>query len=76
MVRSPSSPSSFLETMVYSDRGGLQCPEPLLPVRVFVCERGSWLTFGTEGFDVGRRRDCFPSATPPPKKRVVEKGRE
>ncbi|CAM9458952.1 unnamed protein product, partial [Pylaiella littoralis] len=32
VVRSPYPPSGFLETMVYSDRGGLQCPEPLLPV--------------------------------------------
>lgn len=32
VVRSPRHPSGFLETMVYSDRGGLQCPEPLLPV--------------------------------------------
>lgn len=36
MVRSPRSPSGFLETMVYSDRGGLQCPEPLLPVSVLL----------------------------------------
>ena len=32
VVRSPHPPSGFLETVVYSDRGGLQCPEPLLPV--------------------------------------------
>lgn len=32
VVRSPCPPSGFLETLVYSDRGGLQCPEPLLPV--------------------------------------------
>ncbi|CAM9374312.1 unnamed protein product, partial [Ectocarpus sp. 12 AP-2014] len=32
VVRSPHTPSGFVETMVYSDRGGLQCPEPLLPV--------------------------------------------
>ena len=32
VVRSPHPPSGFVETVVYSDRGGLQCPEPLLPV--------------------------------------------
>ncbi|CAM9250646.1 unnamed protein product [Scytosiphon promiscuus] len=31
VVRSPHSGSGFVETMVYSDRGGLQCPEPLVP---------------------------------------------
>lgn len=31
-MRSPQPPSGFLETLVYSDRGGLQCPEPLLPI--------------------------------------------
>lgn len=32
VVRSPQRHAGFLETLVYSDRGGLQCPEPLLPM--------------------------------------------